>query len=78
VAVVSPGGESRHRKMLVAVAAQVLDGFYDAVPALVDAGGGHGEDLNAVAGVDDGQGVRLPSYSVVTSENPTDGETATA
>ena len=62
VAVVGPGGDSRHRKMLVAVAAQVLDGFYGAVPAFVD----------------DGQGVRLPSYSVVTSENPTDGETATA
>jgi hypothetical protein len=37
------------------------------VHAFVD-GEGHGEDLNAVAGVDDGQGVRLPSYSVVTSQ----------
>ena len=66
MAVVGPGGDSRHRKMLVAVAAQVLDGFYGAVPAIVD-GEGHGEDLNAIAGGDDGQGVRLP-YSVVTSE----------
>jgi hypothetical protein len=77
VAVVRPSGDSRHRKMLVAVAAQVLDGFDGAVPAFVG-GQGHGEDLNAVAGVDDGQGVRLPSYSVGRDRNLTDGETATA
>jgi hypothetical protein len=61
-AVVAPDGESRHGEIAALAAGEVLDGFHDAsFPDVY--GEGRGDHFDAVAGVDGGQGVRLPSYS---------------